>query len=155
MMNTVPTPPPTRPMMAAPLPPMAADNGLSGLDVTENKAAGTTTVNFLGDALFDSGKATLKETAKANLDKVAAALKKQYAGKQVRVEGHTDSDPIVHSKWKSNMELSKARADAVRDYLVKKGVDAAIVSTQGYGESKPKGADKAKNRRVEIVVVSR
>jgi flagellar motor protein MotB len=98
----------------------------------------------------------LKESSKASLDKVAAALKKQYPGKPVKVQGHTDADPIVHSKWSSNMELSKARADAVRSYLVAKGVDGGSVIAEGFGESKPKDPrEKSKNRRVEIVVVTR
>src|SRR5690348_1226589 len=79
---------------------------LGDLEVTEDRAAGTTTVSLPGDLFFDSGRATLKESAKKSLDKVAAALKKDYANKHVRIEGHTDSDPIVHSKWKGNKELS-------------------------------------------------
>jgi flagellar motor protein MotB len=71
------------------------------------------------------------------------------------VEGHTDSDPIKVSQWKSNQELSEARADAVKKYLVSKGVDANSVSTSGLGSSRPKSNDKAANRRVEIVVVTR
>src|SRR5438067_1488028 len=68
--------PPPAPMMIAPAPapaPTPVDNGLSGLDTTVDKVAGTTTVNFVGDALFDPGKATLKDSAKANLTKVATA----------------------------------------------------------------------------------
>ena len=102
---------------------------------------------------FDPGANTIRPPAKTSLDKVAAALKKDYAGKRVRVEGHTDSDPIKKSKWKSNQELSEARAMSVRDYLVKKGVDAGSITTLGYGADKPKGSDKSRNRRVEIVVL--
>lgn len=127
-----------------------------GGEVTVDPQAGTTTVNFLGDALFDSGRATVKDTAKANLDKMVTALKKQYAGKTVKVQGHSDSDPILHSKWKSNQELSEARAKAVRDYLVKKGVPATLLSAEGLGDTKPKSpTDKSKNRRVEIVVATK
>jgi flagellar motor protein MotB len=129
---------------------------LGSNDVSFDRATGTTTVNFVGDALFDSGKATLKDSAKKNLDKMAAALKKQYAGKSVKVNGFSDSDPIRHSKWKSNQELSEARAKAVRDYLVLKGVNGSLVSFTGFGEAQPKSTtDKAKNRRVEIQVASR
>jgi flagellar motor protein MotB len=149
------------PPAAAPAPaPTPADNGLAGLETLVDPQAGTTTVNFVGDALFDPGKATLKETAKASLDKVAAALKKQYSGKTVRVQGHTDSDPIRHSKWASNQALSQARAEAVQKYLVSKGVDATRITAEGFGDAKPKdpgntSTAKAKNRRVEIVVVTR
>ncbi len=146
------------PVAPPPAPAAPVDNGLGGLDASTDKITGATTVNFVGDALFDPGQATLKTTAKVSLDKVAAALKKQFAGKTVRVQGHTDSDPIKHSKWASNQELSKARAEAVRTYLVSKGVDAKLVASEGLGDSKPKDpantvAAKAKNRRVEIVVL--
>ena len=83
-------------------------------------------------------------------------MKKQYAGKPVHVQGHSDSDPIKHSTWKSNQELSEARAKAVRDYLVSKGVSMSHVTAEGFGDSKPKSpTDKAKNRRVEVVVLTK
>jgi len=140
---------------AGPSSPAAGPADFGG-DVTIDPVAGTTTVNFLGDALFDSGKATLKTTAKSSLDKCAAALKKQYANKPVHVQGHSDSDPIKHSTWKSNQELSEARAKAVRDYLVSKGVATTQVTAEGFGDSKPKSpTDKSKNRRVEVVVMTK
>lgn len=128
---------------------------LGNLKVTEDRNAGTTTVHLPSDLFFDSGQATLRESAKKSLDKVAAALKKDYAGKKVRIEGYTDSDPIVHSKWKSNQELSEKRAQAVREYLVSKGVSSSRVTTVGYGEKKPVSQNKAQNRRVEVVVLTR
>ena len=131
--------PPRRPAPAAPQP----LEPIAGLETTENKNAGTVTVNLPGDIFFDSGAATIRQPARASLDKVAAALKKDYAGKGVRVEGHTDADPIKKSKWKSNQELSMARANAVREYLVKKGVDAGAIDTTGFGAEKPRGKDKA------------
>jgi len=145
-----PQPIATRPVTQTP-PPI----DIPGTTTEQNVAAGTMTVRVPGDVLFDPGKATVREPAKPTLDKVAAALKKDYAGKQIRVEGHTDSDPIKVSRWKSNQELSVARADAVKKYLVSKGVDANVVSVAGFGSDKPKSSDKAQNRRVEIVVVTR
>jgi flagellar motor protein MotB len=155
-----PAPVTVSPVSVQPEPPALPIGGsdLTGLDTTENKITGTMTVKFLGDELFDPGQATLKESSKKDLNKVAAALKKQYSSRPVHIEGHTDSDPIKHSKWASNMELSKARADEVRRYLVSKGVNASQVSTQGFGDTKPKSTkptDKAKNRRVEIVVLAK
>ena len=147
--------PPVDPV-SPPATPAPSGPGDLGGEVTVDPVAGTTTVNFLGDALFDSGKATVKASAKTNLDKCAAALKQQYAGKPVRVQGHSDSDPIKHSTWKSNQALSEARAKAVRDYLVSKGVPASQINSEGFGEAKPKSStDKSKNRRVEVVVVTR
>lgn len=126
-----------------------------GTETTQDPVAGTMTVRVPGDVLFDPGRAVVRDQAKGTLDKVAAALKKDYSGKQIRVEGHTDSDPIRVSRWKSNQELSEARADAVKKYLVSKGVDASMVNISGFGSARPKSNDKAANRRVEIVVVTR
>lgn len=159
---TPPAPPAPEPEVAKPTPapaptptPPTPTADLGG-DVTVNEKEGTTTVNFLGDTLFDSGQAILKSTAKSSLDKMVAGLKKQYAGKPVKVQGHSDSDPIRKSKWSSNQELSEARANAVRDYLVQKGVEASRITAQGFGSAKPKSsADKSANRRVEIVVMTR
>ena len=128
---------------------------IEGTETTTDVVAGTMTVRVPGDVVFDPGKAMIREQARTTLDKIAAALKKDYSGKAVRVEGHTDSDPIKVSRWKSNQELSEARAAAVKAYLVQKGVNASSITTQGFGSDKPKGSDKALNRRVEIVVVTR
>lgn len=156
-----PTPPPPAPTPTAvtpPPPPPPAPTPepvkqIGGLQTESNPIEGTVTVTLPGDIFFNSGAATIMSPAKSSLDKVAAALKKDYAGKQVRVEGHTDTDPIRKSKWKNNQELSEARAKSVRDYLVGKGVPANLVDTKGYGSDKPRGQDKSRNRRVEVVVL--
>lgn len=105
-----------------------------------------------GDVLFDSGQATLKSTAKKELDGIANRIKSDHSGQRVRVEGYTDSDPIKKSKWGSNDALSEARADSVRKYLVSKGISSSRVSAVGMGSAKPKSTKKD-SRRVEIVVV--
>lgn len=110
-----------------------------------------TVIPIAGDILFDSGQATLKSSAKKDLDKVVAQIL-QHRGATVRIEGHTDTDPIRKSNWPSNEALSKARADAVRDYLVSKGVPRGSITTVGMGASQPKGT-KAASRRVEVVIV--
>ena len=148
-----PAPQPTTTQPVATQPP--APINVPGTTTEQDVAAGTMTVRVPGDVVFDAGKATVREQAKGTLDKVAAALKRDYAGKQIRVEGHTDSDPIKLSRWKSNQELSLARADAVKKYLVSRGIDANMVTTQGFGADRPKSNDKAANRRVEIVVLTR
>ena len=147
-----PAPPPATQAVVTQTP---APINVPGTETTQDPVAGTMTVRVPGDVLFDAGKATVREGAKTTLDKVAAALKKDYSGKAIRVEGHTDSDPIKVSRWKSNQELSVARADAVKNYLVSRGVDAKMVEVHGFGADKPKSNDKAANRRVEIVVVTR
>jgi len=128
---------------------------LGNLETTVDAKAGTTTVNLPGDLFFDPGQITIKDPAKQSLDKVAAALKKEYAGKPVRIEGYTDSDPIVRSKWKNNQELSEKRAGAVRDYLVSKGVPTSRITIVGLGDTRPRSTtNKSLNRRVEVVVMT-
>jgi outer membrane protein OmpA-like peptidoglycan-associated protein len=147
-------PPATR--QAAPPPPSAPRQveQIGGLETNVNRA-GDTVVQLPSDVFFDSGQATLKQASKASLDKVVAALKSsRYAAKKIRVDGHTDSTPIRVSKWQSNMELSEARAAAVKDYLVSKGIPASRLTTKGWGDTKPRGTDLAKNRRVEIVLLA-
>lgn len=104
-----------------------------------------------GDVAFASGSATLNTAARRELDGIVRALNGRYAGRPVRVEGHTDSDPIRRSRWASNDALSQARAEAVMQYLVSKGVDSSRVSAVGMGSRSPKGS-KAASRRVEIHV---
>jgi flagellar motor protein MotB len=148
------TPPPATQQVVRPQP--VTPPQIEGTETTQDVAAGTVTVRVPGDVLFDPGQATIRSAAKGTLDKVAAALKKDYPGKQIRVEGHTDADPIRVSKWKSNQELSEARAAAVKQYLAQKGVQSSSLTTRGFGSDQPKSkTDKALNRRVEIVVVTR
>jgi outer membrane protein OmpA-like peptidoglycan-associated protein len=148
-----PTPTPAGPTPPPPAPPTPPVTNVGGQPAVEDKPSGTVTVSLPSDVFFVSGSNSIPKPAQASLDKVAAALKKDYAGKQLIVEGHTDTDPIRKSKWKDNQQLSEARAAAVRDYLVKKGIDVGMISTRGYGADKPKGSDKSRNRRVEIVVL--
>ncbi len=128
--------------------------GIEGIETSYDAAAGTLTVNLPGDVLFASGQDTLKDSAKATLDKIISAVKSDYAGKRIRVEGHSDNDPIVKTKDKyiDNLDLSLNRAAAVTRYLESKGVTPAQITTSGFGPARPKG-NKAQSRRVEIVVV--
>ena len=134
----------------------APADDLAGIEVTKDEKAGTVTVNVPGDVLFSPGKADLKESAKSTLNKIAAAVKKTYAGKKLLVQGYTDRDPIARTKdkWEDNLDLSAARARAVRNYLSEQGVDTNKVGLQAYGDTSPKGS-KEKSRRVEIVVLTR
>lgn len=115
---------------------------------------GNAIATLAGNVLFDSGQAQIKSTARKQLDSIASALKGKYAGASVRVEGHTDSDPIRRSKWGTNEALSQARAEAVVKYLAAKGVSASRMEAVGMGSSKPKSS-KAASRRVEVVVTTR
>jgi len=113
-----------------------------------------TVIEIAGDVLFDSGQATLKSSAKKELDAVVASIKSKHSGRTVRIEGYTDSKPLVKTKakWGSNENLSKARADAVKEYLVSKGIPSGSVTTVGMGSANPKSTD-AQSRRVEVVIV--
>ena len=116
-------------------------------------------ITFVGDVLFDSGKAKIRPEAYSSLDKVARVLNENVADLSVGVEGHTDNVPIKQSKWKSNWELSSARALSVLHYLVdEKGVNAERMSAVGYGEFRPVASNdtssgRQENRRVEIVIL--
>lgn len=100
---------------------------------------------------FDFDKSIVREADFANLDQDAATLK-EWGDVKVEVAGHTDS--IGSDSY--NIKLSERRAEAVRTYLVGKGIAADRLSAKGYGESQPI-ADNAtaegrfKNRRVELV----
>lgn len=100
---------------------------------------------------FDTGKSAIQESSEAVLAQVAKLLT-DNADLKLRVEGHTDNQ----GKSKDNLELSKKRAAAVKAWLVKKGIDASRLTTDGFGDKKPVGDNKtdegrAKNRRVELV----
>lgn len=102
---------------------------------------------------FDSGKATIKPVSFELLDDVAAILQRNPQVKKVVIEGHTDSTGAAEV----NRRLSQARADAVKAYLVEKGVEAARLETAGFGPDRPIADNKTKagrdqNRRVEFNV---
>lgn len=104
------------------------------------------------DILFDTGKAELKGEAKKNLSEMAGIMK-QYPENVLTVKGFTDST----GSQKTNDELSRKRAEAVKRELIAAGVAESVVSAQGLGPSNPVAdngtADGRKqNRRVEIEV---
>lgn len=110
-------------------------------------------ISIAGDVLFRSGQVEVTSEGRRRLDQVASNLNSQYAGRTIRVEGYTDTDPIRKSGWQSNEHLSAMRALAVEKYLVSKGVDNNRIYSAGFGPSRPKGT-KAESRRVEIVILA-
>jgi outer membrane protein OmpA-like peptidoglycan-associated protein len=108
----------------------------------------------LGDVLFDTGRATLKITAREKLSKLAGILLAYPGQLTLEIEGHTDS---VGSDELNN-RLSQSRAQSVNDYLTLAGVKAERVkAVRGFGKSKPIAsngttAGRQMNRRVEIVI---
>lgn len=112
-------------------------------------------ITLSGQVLFVTGKSELLPAARDQLDQVAAALKDQGDLKPMVVEGYTDS---VGSDA-TNQKLSKDRAEAVRAYLVSKGVSSDKISAVGKGKANPVASNdtaegRANNRRVEIVIGS-
>jgi outer membrane protein OmpA-like peptidoglycan-associated protein len=110
-------------------------------------------ITLSGGVLFTSAKSDLLPSAQVKLNSVAEALTQQDPDSKIVVEGHTDSQ----GGESYNQDLSQRRAQAVRDYLVSRGIAADRVTSQGFGYSRsiadnksPEG--RANNRRVEIVV---
>lgn len=112
---------------------------------------------LLDAVLFDSGKAALRRSAYPVLDRVVQVLQ-DVKGQPIGVEGHTDNVPIKRSGWESNKALSIARAEAVANYLIEKGVDKDRITVTGHGEDRPIESNdtkngRQKNRRVEIIIL--
>ncbi len=100
---------------------------------------------------FETAKTTLLPGAKVILDQVANSLS-NYPAAEVAIHGHTDN--VGGAKY--NMQLSIGRAEAVKTYLVSKGIPAARIKTKGFGFTKPVSDNstaegRAKNRRIEFV----
>lgn len=111
-------------------------------------------VMTLGDFVFDSASANIKQTAVDNFTKVLDFID-GYPGRNIRIEGHTDSS----GSDSFNLNLSQKRADAVKTLLVDYGVDEKRIKASGMGESLPVAdnnteAGKAKNRRVDIIILN-
>ena len=109
------------------------------------------------EILFAAGSAKLKKGTIKELDEVFSVLRSRYGDKEISVVGHTDSDPIKKSNWADNWQLSTERSLEVVRELVKKGWPKGRIVASGAGENRPVGGngtvtEKAKNRRVEIVV---
>lgn len=110
-------------------------------------------ITLNGAVLFELGKSQLMPIAKEKLAEVAAALKEEQKGRTIVIEGHTDAQGTEVY----NDRLSQARAEAVRRYLIERGVDGSRIKAKGMGESDPVATNKtpegrANNRRVEIII---
>lgn len=110
-------------------------------------------ITLPGGVLFPSGGRDLSASARQALDQVATALTEQPSDAKILIEGHTDD----RGSDGTNLELSRSRAEAVRAYLIQRGLAAQRIEAVGKGESTPiAGNDtsegRATNRRVEIVV---
>jgi chemotaxis protein MotB len=121
---------------------------------------------FQSEVLFPAGQANLRPEAAGELDRIASALLE--LAKQIppdipwimRVDGHTDSRPIATSQFPSNWALSAARAIAVVQALVARGVPAQHLAATGFGEFQPLDLGTtedafARNRRIELKLTER
>ncbi len=147
------------PPKAQPVPVVGAFDKVKDVEVVEG--AGQTRVILSDQIFFSSGSCEITERGKKTLEQVATILKDKYRGKEIRIEGHTDNQPInkTRDKYPSNWELSGDRAFAVVRYLESKGVEPATGNLYGAGFGPNKAvasnagdAGRQKNRRVEIVI---
>ena len=115
---------------------------------------GTTSV--LRNIYFDYNRASFKTESYSDLNKLEAMLR-QNPNIKVEISGHSDS----HGHWQYNRTLSQKRAEAVKDFLTKKGIDPRRVKAVGYGESRPLASNddeqdgRELNRRVEFKVLQK
>ena len=113
------------------------------------------TIQLPGAILFDFDSAQIRPDAERTLNDVKSVIA-SYAGRPVRVEGHTDS--IASDEY--NKKLSEQRAKSVTSWFAAHGVEAARLSAAGLGEAKPvasndNAAGRQQNRRVEIVIAKK
>jgi outer membrane protein OmpA-like peptidoglycan-associated protein len=122
------------------------------IDVLHAEATDRGLVVTLGDVLFATGSANLKDGGTANLNKLVAFLNK-YPTRTVAIEGHTDN---VGSE-ESNQGLSQRRADSVKAYLTQQGISSQRLVASGKGENQPLAdnsseSGRQQNRRVEVII---
>jgi len=129
-------------------------------NITIQQVRDRLTINMVDRVLFDSGQAQVKPAGVQVLKQVADVLNK-ITDKQIRIEGHTDNVPIsskLQDRFKTNWELSTARATTVVRYLIDQGgVDRQYLSAVGYADTHPLASNdseegRSSNRRIEIVL---
>lgn len=108
------------------------------------------------DVLFDSGKAEVKAAGQEALSKIAQVLA-TIPDRRFVVAGHTDNVPIHSARYRSNWDLSAARAIEVTLFLIAKGMKPQVLAAAGFGEFDPVSANdtpehRSQNRRIEIVL---
>ena len=115
-------------------------------------------ITMSNEILFDSGKDKLRKDSHSVLKRVSSVINEKLPDRNIGIEEHTDNVPIKYSGWKSNWELSTARATSVLHYLIDEcGIKPRRLSAIGYGEYRPIDMNdtkegRSRNRRVEIVI---
>jgi outer membrane protein OmpA-like peptidoglycan-associated protein len=122
------------------------------IDALQAKVTDRGLVLTLGDVLFETGRADLKAGAAGHLNKLVAFLTK-YPQRVVAIEGHTDS--VGSDDY--NQALSQRRADSVRSYLVRAGIEPGRLSASGMGKNDPVAENdsaigRQQNRRVAVII---
>jgi len=138
-----------------------ADSIGLGTEITLSVEERGLIIRFMDNVLFDSGKADLKPESIEILKSVAEILNRdEFKDRLIKVEGHTDTDPILYSaKFPTNWELSAIRATNVLRYLVEtENIDGNRISSSGYSFYRPIAPNdtkenKSKNRRVDMVIL--
>ena len=130
---------------------------LKGIKVIGREGGDTAIVLAAEAVRFAPGHTDITPQTEKILRRVAKVLKETDGIDRIRVDGHTDSDPIRRSGFRSNEHLSLERAKKVRLFLVKLGLPEEMLSVKGYGASNPVAPNdstrnKAKNRRVELII---
>ena len=126
---------------------------IAQVEISANKIS----INFSEPILFDAGSDVLKQSSYPHLRRLTAVFKD--LPNPIQIEGHTDNRPLGRSlRFKSNWELSSARAFSVLQFFLQDGVAPEKLSAVGYGEYKPiKSNDtpdgRAANRRIEINII--
>lgn len=133
-----------------------AGSGIDGVDVIRTSEG--VAFRVLGGVLFSPGSVEIREQGQKTLLQLMTTLKAE--GKRVRIDGHTDDQSIVRSKWGTNLRLSAERAIAVAEFLTKNGMAADQVGVAGFGEHRPTAQGKTdearqQNRRVEILMLDK
>ena len=127
--------------------------GLIEFDADEHKIR----IRLMGESTFDSGSADIRESMKPLLTKIVEVFR--HNEENIIIAGHTDNVPLKEgSRFKTNLQLSMARAASVADFFLSSGSIAPHrISTMGFGEHRPIGSNddprgRQKNRRVEIIL---
>lgn len=130
--------------------PKEAVGGIITRNIELTSMGGTLVLNHL---IFAQGKAVIDPQSFPELDEVVAMLK-ENPKMEIQLEGHTDN----RGNAEANVKLSQSRVDAVKKYMVTKGIEKGRIETKAYGGSKPIATEdteeaRAKNRRVEMRVL--
>ncbi len=115
-------------------------------------------ISFANDRMFEPGSDAVLPAARPGIDDLAGVLAKTDSDEyEIVIVGHTDDSPISKpetlARHPSNWHLAVHRAIAVKDALVAAGVPSQRIGVMGYGDQRPIGGDKSRNRRVEVFLV--